>query len=137
MPPVTDSRDRAALLEHDQRFFDALVAADTARLGELLADDFILVSVEDGSVIPRSTLLDAVSCGIVTFPAIQSFPEEAVVRRVGDLGIVVGRTGMNVVNPDGTTFAAASRYTHVFTLDSATGWRLVSAQGTRITSAGT
>ncbi|MFI9273536.1 YybH family protein [Kitasatospora sp. NPDC052896] len=137
MPTVADSRDRAALVEHDQRFFDALVAADTARLGELLADDFILVSVEDGSVVPRSTLLDAVSRGLVTFPAVQSFPEEAVVRRVGDVAIVVGRTSMNVVNSDGTTFATGSRYTHVFAADSATSWRLVSAQGTRITFAAT
>ncbi|KJS61861.1 YybH family protein [Streptomyces rubellomurinus] len=132
---MTDSRDRAALIEHDRRFFDALVAGDAARLGELLADDFLLVGVEDGSVVPRSALLDAVAAGAVTFPAIESFPEEAVVRRIGDVGIVVGRTGMNFVNSDGTGFVAGSRYTHVFAKDSATGWRLVSAQGTRITSA--
>jgi ketosteroid isomerase-like protein len=125
MPTVTDPHDRAAL-----------VAADTARLGELLADDFILVSVEDGSVVPRSTLLDAVSCGLVTFPAVQSFPE-AVVRRVGDVGIVVGRTSMKVVNSDGTAFAAGSRYAHIFTADPTAGWRLISAQGTRITFADT
>ncbi|WP_329584742.1 nuclear transport factor 2 family protein [Streptomyces sp. NBC_01005] len=132
MPPASDSGDRAALLEHDRRFFDALVAADTARLGELLADDFILVSIEDGSVVPRSALLAAVSSGTVTFPAIESFPEEAVVRSIGDIGIVIGRTSMNFVNSDGTTFTAGSRYTHVFTADSAAGWHLVSAQGTRI-----
>ncbi|MBC3840666.1 nuclear transport factor 2 family protein [Streptacidiphilus sp. 4-A2] len=56
MPTVTDSCDGAALTELDQRFFDALVAADAGRLGELLADDFILVSIEDGSVVHRSTL---------------------------------------------------------------------------------
>ncbi|MGW5931709.1 YybH family protein [Streptomyces anulatus] len=133
--PTADLGDRAALVEHDQRFFNALVSADTACLGELLADDFILVSIEDGSVVPRLALLAAVSSGIVTFPAVESFPEEAVVRRHGDVGIVVGRTNMNFASSDGTTFTAGSRYTHVFTADSAAGWRLVSAQGTRITSA--
>jgi hypothetical protein len=32
---------------------------------------------------------------------------------------------------DGSAFAAASRYTHVF-IEQANGWRLVSAQGTQI-----
>ena len=137
MPTATNSGNRAALVQHDQRFFDALVAADTARLGELLAEDFILVSIEDGSVVPRSALLAAISSGSVTFPAVESFPEEAVVRRFGDVGIVVGRTSMNFANSDGTTFTAGSRYTHVFTADPAAGWRLVSAQGTRITFATT
>ncbi|MEV0534911.1 nuclear transport factor 2 family protein [Kitasatospora sp. NPDC050463] len=134
MPSTTEPGDRAALVEHDRRFFDALVGADTVRLGELLADDFILVGVEDGSVVPRSALLAAVSSGAVTFPAIESFPQEAVVRRIGDVGIVVGRTSMNFVDSAGTAFAAGSRYTHVFAADSTAGWRLVSAQGTRITS---
>ncbi|MEV4375616.1 nuclear transport factor 2 family protein [Streptosporangium sp. NPDC049644] len=124
--------DRASLLDHDRRFFDALVAGDAARLSELLADDFILVSVNDGAAVPGSVLLDAVSSGAVRFPAVQSFPDEAVVRRIGDVGIVVGRTGMNFTNPDGSTFTGGSRYTHVFVAGSGTGWRLVSAQGTEI-----
>ncbi len=128
--------DRAALVECDQRFFDALVAADTARLAELLADGFLLVAVNDGAVVDRAALLDAVAGGAVRFPAVRPFPDEAVVRRIGEVGVVVGRTAMNFTGDDGSTFTAGSRYTHVFARDAGAGWRLVSAQGTQITTAG-
>ncbi|WP_188316870.1 YybH family protein [Solihabitans fulvus] len=131
-PAQANPEDRAALLGRDQNFFDALVAADAAALGKLLADDFLLVGIADGATVGRTDLLGAVSAGAVRFPAIQSFPDEAVVRRVGDVGIVVGRTRMNFADPEGGEFASDSRYTHVFALDPATGWRLLSAQGTEI-----
>ena len=129
-------QDRASLLDHDRRFFDALVARDTAGLQGLLADDFILVSISDGAAVTRSDLLQALSSGILKFPAIQSFPDEALVRRVGDVGIVVGRTEINFTSEDGTTFASGSRYTHVFAADPRAGWLLLSAQGTEIRRAG-
>ena len=126
------STDREILLKHDQSFFDALVANDLDRLKELLADDFILVGVEDGAVADKGIVLDLVASGSLQFPRIDSFPDEAIVRVIGKVGIVVGRTGMNFTNPDGTTFSAGSRYTHVYTADSPGAWRLTSAQGTAI-----
>ncbi|MBT2224914.1 DUF4440 domain-containing protein [Nonomuraea sp. NEAU-A123] len=126
------STDRATLLKHDQSFFDALVANDLDRLRELLADDFILVGVEDGAVADKGIVLDLVASGSLKFPRIDSFPDEAIVRVIGKVGIVVGRTGMNFTNPDGTTFSAGSRYTHVYVADSPGSWRLTSAQGTAI-----
>ncbi|WP_433243341.1 YybH family protein [Streptosporangium sp. CA-135522] len=124
--------DRALLLDHDRRFFDALMAADVAGLDSLLADDFVLVAVNDGAIATRADLLDLVSSGTLRFPAVESFPDEAVVRRIGDVGVVVGRTGMSFTGADGTAFTSGSRYTHVFAADSGTGWRLLSAQGTEI-----
>jgi ketosteroid isomerase-like protein len=132
MTTLASPGDRASLLDRDQRFFDALVAGDAAGLGELLADDFILVSVDGGAAVTRSELLGAIAAEAVRFPAVQSFHDEAVVRRVGDVGIVVGRTGMNFTNADGSTFTAGSRYTHVFAAEPGGGWRLLSAQGTEI-----
>jgi ketosteroid isomerase-like protein len=132
MTILTDPDDRTLLLDHDRRFFDALVAADVARLDDLLADDFIMVAIDNGAVATRADLLGLMSSGTLRFPAVRSFPDEAVVRRVGDVGIVVGRTSMNFANSDGTVFTAGSRYTHVFASDSIAGWRLVSAQGTEI-----
>ncbi|MEU6786149.1 nuclear transport factor 2 family protein [Nonomuraea angiospora] len=126
------SFDRVTLLEHDQSFFDALVAGDLAVLEELLADDFVLVGVEDGAVAGKRILLDLVASGSLRFPRIHSFPDEAIVRVIGTVGIVVGRTGMNFTNPDGGTFSAGSRYTHVYAADAHGGRRLVSAQGTAI-----
>ena len=127
--------DRAAVLDRDQRFFEALMAADVPALEDLLAEEFILVGVNDGAVVPRSALIEAVASGAVRFPAINSYPDEAIVRRLGQVAIVVGRTGMNVTAPDDAGFMLGSRYTHVFTAGTDDGWRLISAQGTPITSA--
>ncbi|MEU8321214.1 nuclear transport factor 2 family protein [Nonomuraea sp. NPDC048881] len=126
------STHRTTLVELDQSFFDALVANDHDRLKDLLADDFVLVGVEDGAVAGKDVLLDLVTSGSLQFPKIDSFPDEAIVRVIGDVGIVVGRTGMNFTNPDGSTFSAGSRYTHVYAIGPDGGWRLVSAQGTAI-----
>ncbi|WP_214323202.1 YybH family protein [Nonomuraea sediminis] len=126
------AEDRAALLDHDRRFFDALVGGDVQALERLLADDFVLVGIEDGAIARRDALLGLISGGSLRFPAIESFPEEAIVRRIGDTGIVVGRTTMNFTGPDGAPFTAASRYTHVFALTPDGTWRLHSAQGTTI-----
>ncbi|MFI7423647.1 YybH family protein [Nonomuraea sp. NPDC049684] len=126
------STHRTTLVELDQSFFDALVADDHDRLRDLLADDFVLVGVEDGAVAGKDVLLDLVTSGSLQFPKIDSFPDEAIVRVIGDVGIVVGRTGMNFTNPDGSTFSAGSRYTHVYAVGHDGNWRLVSAQGTAI-----
>lgn len=134
MSIIATPDDRTALLAQDQRFFDALVAADTARLKDLLAEDFILVAVNDGAAVTKADLVGAIDAGL-RFPAIESHPADAVVRRIGDVAIVVGWTSMNFTDADGTAFTSASRYTHVFNLDGAAGWRLVSAQGTTITPA--
>lgn len=121
------------LLGQDERFFTALTAADTAELDTLLHPDFLLVAVGSGAVVTKSELIDAVSTGTIRFQAITAFPDEATVRRIGDVGIVVGRTAMEIIGPDSTPFVTASRYTHVFTGGPA-GTRLISAQGTTITS---
>ncbi|WP_158588095.1 YybH family protein [Actinomadura logoneensis] len=132
MSLIANPDDRASLLDHDQRFFDALVAADTARLDGLLDEEFILVAVNDGAAVTKAQLLGAIDGGL-RFPAIESHHADAVVRRVGDAAIVVGRTSMNFSDADGTSFTSGSRYTHVFAADATGGWRLVSAQGTQIT----
>ena len=123
--------DRTSILAHEQRFFDALTKGDVEVLGTLLTDDFVLVAVDSGAVVRRDELLALVSSGELKFPEIQTFHEEALVRRAGEAGIVVGRTGMTFTDADGHTFTAGSRYTHVFRI-SPSGWQLMSAQGTEI-----
>jgi ketosteroid isomerase-like protein len=126
------STDRDTILQYDQRFFDAMVAGDADLLEALLSDDFVLVGVEDGAVAGKKLILDLVASGALQFPQIASFPDEAIVRVVGSVAIVVGRTGMSFTKPDGTAFVAGSRYTHVYAADSDGAWRLLSAQGTTI-----
>lgn len=135
MDHLAEAADRAAMLACEQRFFDALIAGDTAVLDEALADDFLLVAIDNGAVVSKAALIDAVASGAVAFPAVETFHDEAVVRRIGEVGIVVGRTGMSFTGADGVAFTAGSRYTHVFAHTAAAGWRLVSGQGTSIASA--
>jgi ketosteroid isomerase-like protein len=130
-----DPAERTILLERDEEFFAALVAGDTAALRELLAEDFVLVAIGSGAVVTRAELVGAVAAGQLTFPAVRAFPAEAVVRRFGEVGIVVGRTAMSFRGADGAEFGAGSRYTHVYARQPGAAWRLVSAQGTEISDA--
>jgi hypothetical protein len=130
----TTMADRAALLAADQRFFDALVAADHDELDGLLAEGFLIVDVRSGSIGTRDELLGAVRSGDLIFPAIQVLSGESVVRRIGGAGIVIGRTSMSLGDQNGSDFRVDSRYTHVFTAadDDDRPWRLISAQGTEV-----
>lgn len=128
------AEDRAALLAADRSFFDALVSGDSTVVRALLADDFVIVSVQDGSVNSGGDLVAAIDGGLV-FPAVTDHPDEAIVRVVGDIGIVVGRTAMAFTGADGSPFEAGSRYTHVY-VRGGDGWRLLSAQGTEISRPG-
>jgi ketosteroid isomerase-like protein len=112
----------------DRRFFAALLAADVEALGELLADDFVLIDVLQGGEVPRAALLDAVAGGVVRFEAIEVL--ESRERRYGNVAVITGRTEMRGQGGD-QTWAARSRYTHVF-VEQRGHWRLVAAQGTRI-----
>src|SRR4051812_13593552 len=115
----------------DRQFFAALIAADTADLDALLADDFMLIDVMTGSEVPRAALLDVVGSGQLAFETID--PAEVRCRRYGTTAVVTGRTRM-AGRHAGAAFAAASRYTHVY-IEGADGrWRMVAAQGTPIAS---
>ena len=126
------AEDRAALVAADRAFFDALVSGDSAAVDRLLARDFVIVSVQDGSANTRADLIAALDDGL-RFPAVTDHPGEAIVRVVGEVGIVVGRTAMSFTGADGSPFEAGSRYTHVYVRES-DGWQLLSAQGSEIRS---
>lgn len=119
--------DRAAR-DADRSFFAALLAADVAALGELLADDFVLIDVLQGGEIQRSALLEAVGQGVVSFERIEVLDSRE--RRYGNVAVVTGRTEM-AGQGGGQAWSARSRYTHVFVQQQGR-WRLVAAQGTRI-----
>ena len=125
MPGQTQEQEP---LVADRRFFGALLAADVKGLGEILADDFLLIDVLQGGEIPRQALLEAVASGFVRFEAIEVL--ESRERRYGSTAIVTGCTEMRGKGGE-QSWSARSRYAHVF-VEQAGRWRLVSAQGTRI-----
>ncbi len=116
-------------LATEDAFFEALVQADTGRLGSILAEDFLIVDIMRGDVTGRADFLAAVSAQAVTFHRVE--PAERQVRRYGATAVVTGRTQMSGAAGDGE-FAVASRYTHVFVRADTGAWELVSAQGTPI-----
>ncbi|HTK98336.1 MAG TPA: nuclear transport factor 2 family protein [Pseudomonadales bacterium] len=121
-----------AVLAADAAFFAALLAADAGRLEQLLSDDFLIVDVNQGAVTQRATFMGFVASGAARFETIETNAADSVVRIYGDAAIVVGATSMRFRLEDGTSFAARSRYTHVFIRGSSEVWLLASAQGTPI-----
>jgi ketosteroid isomerase-like protein len=115
-------------LTTDSDFFAALIRGDTAALDRILADDFVLIGVVDGSEIPKSVLLTAIDLHQVEFEVIT--PSENRVRVYHGTAVVTGRTEMKG-RMEGAPFAFSSRYTHVF-VEQEGECRLVAAQGTQI-----
>lgn len=118
------------VLAADSAFFTALVEGDGQALDRVLADQFVLVGVNDGAVVPREVLVALVDQGQLRFDAIDADGSAVLLRRYGSTAIVVGRTKMRG-SFDGAPFWATSRYTHVFVEDQGR-WRLASSQGTPI-----
>ncbi len=117
----------------DDRFFDALMRADSVALDHLLVDDFILVDVLSGSEIEKAALVSLVGSGQLTFDEIRRYPAEGRVRVYGSTAVVTGRTRMGGRYED-ASWSARSRYIHVY-IDDQGAWRLASAQGTPIAAA--
>jgi hypothetical protein len=115
-------------LEAEQLFFQALLKGDGAAVQNLLTDDFELIDVMQGSVIPKAVLVDLVGSKTLVFEKIDHL--QANPRAYGDTVVITGETQMTMRMGEmaGTVH---SRYTHVFVLLNG-AWRFVSAQGTQI-----
>jgi hypothetical protein len=115
-------------LAGENAFFAALLDGSAQDLDHILAEDFVLIDVMNGSEIPKSALVGAVRDGQLKFEQIDRI--EFRERRYGATSVVTGRTRMSGKFGD-DSFAASSRYTHVY-VEQGGWWRLVAAQGTRI-----
>jgi ketosteroid isomerase-like protein len=118
------------ILAADDRFFAALLRADSDALDRLLADDFLLIDVNSGSEVPKALFVPAVGSGQLTFEAIEADGPTRRVRCYGQAAVVTGRTRMRG-RYVGEVWTAHSRYTHVF-VEEQGSWRMASAQGTPI-----
>ncbi len=133
-PPraVPSSRMKSDLdpLAADHQFFTAMVQGDLAVLDEILADDFVLIEVMKGSEVSKSDLLEVLRSGQLKFQTIEPFDNR--VRLYQTAAVVTGRTKMSGRFGE-TPFSTSSRYTHVY-VRQPDRWRMVSAQGTPISS---
>jgi hypothetical protein len=121
------------ILAADDRFFTALLRADSAALERLLIGDFLLIDVNSGSEVAKSLFVPAVGSSQITFEEIEVDDTTRRVRCYGPSALVTGRTRMRG-HYAGALWTAHSRYTHVYVEDHGT-WRMASAQGTPITEA--
>jgi ketosteroid isomerase-like protein len=135
MTPENQQHYAADVMAVESRFFDALVHGDLDALGDVLAEDFLIVEVMAGSVVSRADFMRFLAARQVTFESVTSFPEEAVVRGYGPTAVVVGRTEQRLRLADDQIVQVASRYTHLYASDGNQRWRLASAQGTPISEA--
>src|SRR5262249_26215107 len=122
--------DTREVLECDEAFFIALLAADHELLGAILADDFLIIDVLSGQVARREELLGAISSGQLRFAELTRYAGDRSVRLRASAAVVAGRTRM-AMGYQGNEVTAHSRYTHVYARDSGR-WRLMSAQGTPV-----
>jgi ketosteroid isomerase-like protein len=117
-------------LATDHQFFTALIQNDLPALDKILADDFLLIEVMGGSEVSKSGLLEVLRSGQLKFQTIKPFDNR--VRLYQTTAIVTGRTEMSGRFGE-TPFSTSSRYTHVH-VRQPDCWRMVSAQGTPISS---
>jgi len=118
-------------LAADRQFFGLLLDNDVAKLAALLADDFTLIDVMSGSEVDKAALLAVLGSGQLKFHTID--PADVRARTYGETTVVTGRTQMVGVFGD-VRFEAVSRYTHVYVRQN-DQWKMVAAQGTKISAA--
>jgi len=119
------------VLAAEDRFFQALLQADSVSLTGVLTPDFLLIDVMTGSEIPGPVLVDLVGSRQLRFESVNRI--DARVRLYTGAAVVTGQTRMQGRYGE-QRFEAHSRYTHVY-VQGPGGWRLASAQGTPISAA--
>jgi ketosteroid isomerase-like protein len=117
-----------AAVAAERAFFGALIEADIEALERILADDFILIDVLNGSEVDKPALLELIESGRLKLDAIEA--TDSRVRLYKTTAVVTGRTQMKG-RSRGRSFRTTSRYTHVY-VEQGRKWRLVACQGTPI-----
>jgi ketosteroid isomerase-like protein len=118
------------ILAAEDRFFQALLQADSVSLTGVLTPDFLLIDVMTGSEIPGPVLVDLIGSRQLMFESVNRI--DARLRRYAGAAVVTGQTRMQGRYGE-QRFEAHSRYTHVY-VQGPDGWRLASAQGTPISA---
>jgi ketosteroid isomerase-like protein len=121
----------SAVLMAEDRFFSALSKHDCEALGDVVADDCVLIDVMTGSEVPCAVFLEVVCSRQLVFDSIERLG--ARIRLYGGAAVVTGQTRM-IGHLDAQAFQVHSRYTHVYA-HGRDGFRLVNAQGTPVAAA--
>lgn len=116
--------------EVESDFFESLIRSDAAKLRKIVSDDIVLIDVMSGSEVSGPELAEVLKSGHLTFNSIDRIGFR--VRSYEGVAIITGQTVMAGAYA-GLQFRINSAYTHVFVKENKS-WRMVSAQGTPVTS---
>lgn len=109
-------------------YFQAMLRRDVPALGALLSNDFILIEPLMGWKVTRSTLLQDLASGALSFDIIEATGTQ--VREYETATLITGRTELKGRLAH-SEFAMACRYSHLYIRENAS-WLLVYAQETPI-----
>src|SRR5580765_5535059 len=109
----------AEIVDLETRLRDAQLAADTAALDALIADDLLFVG-PDGRLATKSQDLEAHASGAVRFH--EHVPEELRVRRIGSDVAVTSLRARLVVEVGNDVSRGTYRYTRVWAREANTHW---------------
>jgi hypothetical protein len=107
--------------------FAAMVKADTAALDKLLAPDLIYTH-GDARRIDKAAFISDFKTGAFKYVTID--PKEITVKVYGEVAVVAGAAGMQIVN-NGVPATIQIRYTNVHVRRNG-AWQMVAWQATRI-----
>ena len=113
--------------EANTRRFAAMVRADAAELGRLLADDLTYVH-STGELNDKAQFLASIASQATQYRAIE--PRETDVRVYGETAVVTGRAAIKVT-AKGQDLAFVARYSAVYVRREG-AWKLAAWQSTRI-----
>ena len=125
--PAAGTNPEQEVREVNDRRFAAMVKADTAELGRLLADD-LTYTHSTGVVETKEQFLAAISSQATRYRSIE--PSEVRIRVYGEAAVVTGKVAMQATSR-GQDLAFTARFTAVYArLGDA--WKLVAWQTTRL-----
>lgn len=119
--------------EVESDFFESLINGDVDKFRRIVGNDIVLIDVMSGAEVSGSELAEVLQSGRLRFDSIDRIKFK--VRTYEGVAIITGQTVMAGAY-EGQQFRINSAYTHVFVKkDGENGsWRMVSAQGTPVTS---
>ena len=115
------------LLKLEKEFAQAIVKNDVGAIGQLLADDWIIID-PDGGTIDKSRFLDVIKSGALTHELMES--DDMRVRIYGDTALVTALTRTKG-KFSGQDFTTQERATDVFVKQNGR-WQCVFSKLTRV-----
>ena len=125
--PEAERQAKQELLQLEQEWADAMVQRDTAKLGDILANDWEII-ISSGEVRTKERVLNLLESGAMKLDFVEYVDMK--VRAFGDTAVVTGRTIMKG-RENNKDISGQERFTDVFVKKNRR-WHCVATQTTSI-----